>query len=64
MIDFLDLENFHDELLDGIHILRLGFILLIPRWEASIPFTGCIRRGYEVIFLGAEYSGRSNNHGS
>jgi hypothetical protein len=36
MINFLDLENFHDELLDGVHLLRVGFVPLIPRGEVVV----------------------------
>mgnify|MGYP005992050921 CR=1 len=52
MIDFLDFENFHDELLDRIDILHLGFVFFIPGWEASIPFARGFCGRYKVILLG------------
>jgi hypothetical protein len=52
MIDFLDFENFHDELLDGVHLLRLRFIPLIPGWWSTPPFTRGFCGCYKVILLG------------
>jgi len=52
MIDFLDFENFHDELLDWVHLLRVGFVPLIPCGGSSFPFTWGFRGRYKVILLG------------
>jgi hypothetical protein len=50
MIDFLDLENFHDELLDGVHLLRVRFVPLIPSRGSSFPFTRGFCGRDEVVF--------------
>jgi len=54
MIDFLDLENVHDELLDGIHLLLLGFISFIPSWGSSLSLTRGFGGCYEVILFGVK----------
>jgi hypothetical protein len=53
MIDFLDLENFHDELLDGVHLLRVRFISLIPGWGSALPLTRGFCGCHKVILFGA-----------
>jgi hypothetical protein len=60
MIDFLDFENFHDELLDGVRLF-LRFVPFIPRWKASNPFT----RGFggcDKVFLLGENTGTGAYH--
>jgi hypothetical protein len=52
MIDFLDFENFHDELFDGVHLLRVRFVPLIPSGGSSFPFTWGFCGRYKVVLLG------------